>query len=77
MDFSMMNSGEAKIEYLSGDYKILKSGSYVLCAVTGEPIPLDELRYWNFERQEAYIDCAVSYQRELECNPDLPPIKAT
>jgi len=74
MEFSITPPREAKIEYLSGDYKILKSGSYVLCAVTGKPIPLDELRYWNFERQEAYISCEVSYQRELECNPALPQI---
>ncbi|HKG81625.1 MAG TPA: DUF2093 domain-containing protein, partial [Beijerinckiaceae bacterium] len=24
------------------------------CAVTGEAIPLDQLRYWSVERQEAY-----------------------
>jgi hypothetical protein len=23
--------------------------------VTGEPIPLDELKYWSVERQEAYV----------------------
>jgi len=71
MDFSALRSEEAKIEYLSGDYKILKHGSYVVCAVTGKPIPLDELRYWSFERQEAYLNCEVSYQRELECDPAL------
>jgi len=74
MDFSEFQPGEARLEYLSGDYRILKSGSYVTCAVTGKPIPLDELRYWNFERQEAYISCEVSYQRELECNPALPAL---
>jgi len=71
MDFSTLQQGEARIEYLSGDYKILKHGSYVTCAVTGKPIPLDELRYWNFGRQEAYLNCEVSYQRELECDPHL------
>jgi len=71
MDFSMLQQREATLEYLSGDYRILESGTYVLCAVTGKPIPLDELRYWSFERQEAYCDCATSYQRELECNGDL------
>jgi len=67
----MLQQREARIEYLSGDYKIIQHGSYVLCAVTGTPIPLDELRYWSFERQEAYLDCDVSYQRELECNGEL------
>jgi len=71
MDISNLRLGEAKIKYLSGDYQIIQSGSYVTCAVTGKPIPLDELRYWNFERQEAYISCEVSYQRELECDAKL------
>src|SRR3546814_1775810 len=29
-------------------------GNHVTCAVTGETIPLGELRYWSAERQEAY-----------------------
>ena len=29
-------------------------GHFVRCAVTGASIPLDELRYWNVEKQEAY-----------------------
>lgn len=62
---------EAKIRYLSGDYEVVEDGTYIRCAVTGEKIPLDELRYWNFDRQEAYKSCEVSYHRELECNPRL------
>jgi hypothetical protein len=34
--------------------------------VTGEPIPLDELRYWSVDRQEAYATPAASMQRECE-----------
>ena len=26
------------------------------CAVTGEPISLDELKYWSVELQEAYAN---------------------
>ena len=47
---------EAKVQYLDGDYRVLVPGSFVRCAVTGKPIPLDELRYWSVERQEAYAD---------------------
>lgn len=68
---------EAKVKYLSGDYEVIRSGSYVLCAVTGEKIPLDDLRYWNFERQEAYADCEISYKRELECNPHFRTLLGT
>ena len=34
------------------------------CAVTGMPIPLDDLKYWSVDRQEAYIDCEASYKAE-------------
>jgi len=71
MKFSPMRDVEAKLRYQSGDYEVITPGSYVLCAVTGERIPLDELRYWNFQRQEAYASCEISYQRELECDPKL------
>ena len=47
-------AGEAELRYLDGDYRIVRPGSYVRCAVTGEAIPLDELKYWSVERQEAY-----------------------
>ncbi len=45
---------QAEVEYRDGEYRVRKPGAFVRCAVTGEPIPLDELRYWNVERQEAY-----------------------
>lgn len=47
-------SGQAQVEYLNGEYRVLRPGAYVRCAVTGEPIPLEELRYWDVDRQEAY-----------------------
>ena len=59
-------ASEAKIRYLDADFQVLQPGSYVRCAVTGQPIPLDELRYWNVDRQEAYVDAAASLKRHLE-----------
>jgi len=59
-------SREASVQYLDADYHVRSSGSFVRCAVTGKPIPLDELKYWSVARQEAYIDVASSLQRELE-----------
>jgi hypothetical protein len=47
-------AGEAELRYLDGDYRIVRPGSYVRCAVTGTPIPLDELKYWSVDMQEAY-----------------------
>ncbi|MDR0252794.1 MAG: DUF2093 domain-containing protein [Brucellaceae bacterium] len=69
--FSSNRTGEAKLRYLDGDYQVLEPGSYVICAVTAEKIELDDLRYWSVARQEAYVNGLVSYQRELEANPEL------
>ena len=55
--------GEARLRYSDGDYKIITTGDFVRCAVTGAPIALADLRYWNVELQEAYSSAAVSMQR--------------
>ena len=60
------NSGEAKLRYGTPDFQVIRAGSYVRCAVTGEAIPLDLLRYWSVERQEAYVDAAASFKRDRE-----------
>jgi hypothetical protein len=60
------DAGEAKVEFLDGDIRIIRPGAYVLCAVTGQPIPLEELRYWSVERQEAYAGPEASMKRETE-----------
>lgn len=50
----------AKIRYLDGDFQILMPGSHVVCAVTGEAIPIEELKYWSVARQEPYVDVVAS-----------------
>lgn len=69
--FEGPGSREAKIRYLDGDFQVLSPGAYVLCAVTGEKIAIDELRYWSVARQEPYVDAQTSFNRELQENPDL------
>jgi hypothetical protein len=54
------------VRYLDADFQVVSPGSYVRCAVTGTPIPLDELKYWSVARQEAYVDARASFERELE-----------
>lgn len=66
-------SREAKIRYLDADFQILVPGSFVLCAFTGEQIPLDELRYWSVARQEAYIDADASLKAELRAGDYSSP----
>ncbi|RMF11716.1 MAG: DUF2093 domain-containing protein [Alphaproteobacteria bacterium] len=56
----------AQLRYSHHDYEILAPGRYVICAVTGERIPLAHLRYWNAELQEAYASCEASLQRMTE-----------
>jgi len=45
---------EAQIRFLDGDFRVLRPGAFVRCAVTGAAIPLEELRYWSVDLQEAY-----------------------
>ena len=53
-EFRTPSVGEAKIEFLDGDFRVLRPGTFVRCAVTGTPIAIDELKYWSVARQEAY-----------------------
>lgn len=58
--------GEARLRYGDGDFDVLTPGSFVRCAVSGQLIPLDELRYWSVARQEAYADAKASLERIRE-----------
>jgi hypothetical protein len=61
----LMSSGESAATLLYGPngFRVIKPGHFVLCAVTGEPIPLDELRYWSVDRQEAYASPEIAARR--------------
>jgi len=52
--FNASGQTEARLQYLDGDYRVITPGAYVVCAVSGARIPLDELKYWSVDRQEAY-----------------------
>ena len=54
----------ARLHYLPGTFRVLSHGDHVLCAVTRQPIPLAELKYWNVERQEAYVSAEASLEAE-------------
>ena len=58
------SDGEARIRYLDADYQVIVPGHYVVCAQTGQKIPLSKLRYWSVDRQEPYADAAASWARE-------------
>ena len=56
-------AGEADLQYLDGEYRVVRPGTFVRCAVTGVHIPLEDLRYWNVDRQEAYSSPAAKLRR--------------
>lgn len=62
-----MNSADrtAVLRYEPSGFRMVSPGSHVVCAVTGEKIPLDVLRYWNVERQEAYASAEIATKRIL------------
>ena len=45
----------AKLKYFPNNFQVLSQGDYVLCAVSGKKINLENLNYWNVELQEAYF----------------------
>lgn len=46
--------------------KALLKDWYVFCSVTGEPIPVTELKYWNVERNEVYKDAETGSMRHKD-----------
>src|SRR6185295_12569335 len=58
-------AGEAEIKFLDGDFRVMRPGAFVRCAVTGVPIPLEELKYWSVDLQEAYVSPDAVLQRHF------------
>lgn len=63
----LMNSADrpATLRYDPNGFRVVSPGKFVLCAVTAEKIPLDLLRYWSVERQEAYANPEAATKRLL------------
>ena len=57
----------AKIKYLPNNFQIIQEGDYVVCAVSGKNIKLEELNYWNVDLQEpyySYIEASIKREEE-------------
>ncbi|MEJ2116457.1 MAG: DUF2093 domain-containing protein [Alphaproteobacteria bacterium] len=63
---NITQSGEAKLRYLDGELQILSPGGFVRCAATGQPIAVEELRYWSVELQEPYCNAEAALKRFLQ-----------
>ena len=63
--FGSSGHGEAQVQYLDGDFRVISPGTYVRCAVTDVRIPLDELKYWSVDLQEAYASPEAVLRRHF------------
>ena len=66
IDRQPLSSDEAELEYLDGEYRIRKPGAYVRCAVTGDPIALQSLRYWDVARQLPFRNAETAFAERLK-----------
>ncbi|MDX5360886.1 MAG: DUF2093 domain-containing protein [Alphaproteobacteria bacterium] len=62
----ILNGQAAELIYDDGQFHVRTAGTHVLCAVTGRPISLTELKYWSVERQEPYATAAIGLKRMQE-----------
>lgn len=55
----------ARLHYMANNFRVLTPGDHVVCAVSGDKVPLDQLRYWSVARQEAYATAEIAVKAEL------------
>ena len=58
-----MNKKKAKLNFKHNYFEIVEEGDYVLCAISGKKIPLQNLSYWNVDLQEAYFSPKEVHER--------------
>lgn len=62
----MAQGKPAKLHYMANSFRVLVPGDHVVCARTGERIPLEDLRYWSVARQEAYATAEAATEAERQ-----------
>ena len=63
-----MSKKKAKVIFKHNYFEIVEEGDYVMCAISGKKILLQNLNYWNVDLQEAYYS-------PLEVNERFKSIK--
>ena len=63
-----MSKKKAKVIFKHNYFEIVEEGDYVMCAISGKKILLQNLNYWNVDLQEAYYS-------PLEANDRFKSIK--
>ena len=59
----------AKLKYLPNNFDIIEEGDYVICAVSGKKISLQNLNYWNVDEQEAYfsyVEASIKKEKDIK-----------
>ena len=56
---------KAKLIFKHNYFEIVEEGDFVLCAISGKEIQLQNLNYWNVELQEAYFSPQEANERFL------------
>lgn len=64
----LMSSSDksAMLVYGPNGFRVVRPGHFVVCAMSGVSISLEELRYWSVDRQEPYASAELSTRRALE-----------
>ena len=44
-----MSKKKAKLLFKNNHFEVVEEGDFVLCAISGKEIKLEELNYWNFK----------------------------
>ena len=63
-----MKDNKAKLKFKPSHFEVVENGDYVVCAVSGKKIFLNQLIYWNVELQEPYFSSKEVQQRYEELN---------
>jgi len=56
----------AKLHYMANNFRLLSPGDHILCAVSSERVPLEDLRYWSIKKQEGYASAEISVKAALQ-----------
>ena len=56
----------AKLKYLPNNFEVVEHGDYVICAISGKEIKLEELNYWNVDLQEPYYSYVEASKKREE-----------
>jgi hypothetical protein len=60
----MAQGRPARLHYLAGHFQVLTPGDHVICAISGEKIGIEDLRYWSVRRQEPYANAELALEAE-------------